>query len=228
MKLTGDATQVLDPADGRLGVARTVGPVEGRTGDAVAWLLVEGGAGDLVVGNVTASVEGRADVFDGGGWSALIAQETSFAVRGDVRSTVVWRPTNRPVTTAIVPPSSVTVEQRGEGPNARTVRTYVGRGPLIAGETINQPGGWSSYPPHRHEHEEVYLYRFSPPQGFGVAVMYSESESGARVVHDGDVQRIDSGYHPVVAAPGYSMYYLWALAGTSDELTPEFDPVHAS
>ena len=32
-------------------------------------------------------------------------------------------------------------------------------------------------------------------------------------MHDGHVQRIASGYHPVVAAPGYAMYYLWALAG---------------
>ena len=47
------------------------------------------------------------------------------------------------------------------------------------------------------------------------------------VVHDGQAQRIMSGYHPVAAAPGYAMYYLWALAGESDELEPSFDPLHA-
>ena len=43
---------------------------------------------------------------------------------------------------------------------------------LIVGETINPPGNWSSYPPHKHDTlvpevevpmEEVYHYRFSPP-----------------------------------------------------------------
>ena len=92
---------------------------------------------------------------------------------------------------------------------------------------MNQPGGWSSWPPHRHEHEEVYVYRFDPAQGFGVALTYGGATELARIVHDGHVQRIPSGYHPVVAAPGYAMYYLWALAGQSDSLTPILDPVHA-
>ena len=47
------------------------------------------------------------------------------------------------------------------------------------------------------------------------------------IVRDGHVQRIASGYHPVVAAPGYAMCYLWALAGESTTLTPAYDPVHA-
>ena len=46
--------------------------------------------------------------------------------------------------------------------------------PLIAGETVKPPGGWSSWPPHRHEHEEVYLYRFDPAQGFGISMSYGE------------------------------------------------------
>ena len=49
---------------------------------------------------------------------------------------------------------------RGDGATQRRVRTYVPEGELIVGETLNPPGGWSSYPPHRHDHEELYLYRF--------------------------------------------------------------------
>ena len=30
----------------------------------------------------------------------------------------------------------------------------------------------------------------------------------------------------LVAAPGYAMCYLWALAGASPTLTPSYDPVH--
>ena len=56
---------------------------------------------------------------------------------------------------------------------------------------------------------------------------YEDDRSDATIVRDGHVQRIASGYHPVVAAPGYAMCYLWALAGASTTLTPSYDPVHA-
>ncbi len=54
---------------------------------------------------------------------------------------------------------------------------------FIVGETINPPGNWSSYPPHKHdEHrpphevqlEEVYYFKFDPPGGFGVQLRYDE------------------------------------------------------
>jgi 5-deoxy-glucuronate isomerase len=49
----------------------------------------------------------------------------------------------------------------------------------------------------------------------------------AQVVHDGDVVAIPSGYHPVVAAPGYALYYLWVMAGEGRELAPYLDPQHS-
>ena len=100
-------------------------------------------------------------------------------------------------------------------------------GELIVGETLNPPGGWSSYPPHRHEHEELYLYRFEPAIGFGVHVSYDEAADAARVVRDGSIERITDGYHPVVAAPAAAMYYLWALAGDHDTVDTRIDPLYA-
>ncbi|MDD6463737.1 MAG: 5-deoxy-glucuronate isomerase, partial [Clostridiaceae bacterium] len=38
---------------------------------------------------------------------------------------------------------------------------------MVMGEVFNQPGRWSSYPPHHHPQPEVYYYQFDPPQGFG-------------------------------------------------------------
>jgi 5-deoxy-glucuronate isomerase len=227
---SGSAFEVhLEPRSGnaRLGAARGKGPVAGRTTEAVAWLLVEGGEGRLRVATSSADVGGRDDVFEGAGWSMFIPPDTTFSVEGPLRYSLVWRRAERPLPPRIMPPSDVTEEARGTGASARLFRTYLPNGPLIAGETINAPGSWSSYPPHRHEHEEVYLYRFDPPQGFGIALNYGEVKQVARMVHDGYVQRISEGYHPVVAAPGYTMYYLGALAGDSDVLTPAFDPVHA-
>jgi 5-deoxy-glucuronate isomerase len=218
---------LLAPVPDRLGLARGRGDAVGGTDEAVAWICIEGGEGRLRVGSLTAEIAGRADVFDEAGWSAIIPPSTGFSVEGDLRYTVVWRHSDRELDPRIFDPSEVLEEDRGSGPSARRVRTYVATGPLIVGETLNPPGGWSSFPPHRHEHEEVYLYRFSPPEGFGVAANYQdESEELAIIVHEGSVQRITRGYHPVASAPGYVMYYLWALAGESDELRPSFDPVH--
>lgn len=119
----------------------------------------------------------------------------------------------------------------------RTVRTILGpdaaASRLLVGETINPPGLWSSYPPHRHDRdsdqevrlEEVYLFRLKPADGFGVQVRYhSDSEREARMVRDGEVAVISSGFHPVVAAPGYQLYYLWVMAGEGRVQRVYIDP----
>jgi 5-deoxy-glucuronate isomerase len=220
---------LLSPGgSGRLGAARSVGPTHGRTADAVAWVVVERGTGRLVAGDVTADVNGRTDVFDGPGWSAIIGRATDFAIEGDVAATTVWCATDREVTTRVIDPADVVDEERGDGPTRRHVRTYVPRGPLIVGETLNPPGGWSSWPPHRHEHEECYLYRFTPAHGFGVHVGFDDVERDPVdhpvLVRDGHIERITQGWHPVVAAPGATMYYLWALAGDTDTVDTRVDP----
>jgi 5-deoxy-glucuronate isomerase len=46
-------------------------------------------------------------------------------------------------------------------------------------------------------------------------------------VGDLDAVAIPAGYHPVVAAPGYDLYYLWCLAGEGRELRWTPDPAHA-
>ena len=98
---------------------------------------------------------------------------------------------------------------------------------LLAGETLNPPGNWSSYPPHKHDRsnppqeavlEEVYFFRIKPAQGFGLMWTYTAADdpdgfSTALVVEDGDTVLLPKGYHPVVAAPGYELHYTWVLAG---------------
>ena len=123
----------------------------------------------------------------------------------------------------------------------RTVRTILGpedqASRLLAGETLNPPGLWSSYPPHRHDREsadevrleEVYLFRVRPAGGFGVQVHYhgeGAEDGDTRIVGDGDFAVIRSGYHPVVAAPGYELYYLWVMAGEGRVMKPHLDPRH--
>jgi 5-deoxy-D-glucuronate isomerase len=120
---------------------------------------------------------------------------------------------------------------------------------LAVGETYNPPGGWSTYPPHRHDrreaedsfagevgesqHEEVYVFRFAPAQGFGMARLYGERAPGltaadqALVFQHADALAIVQGYHTVCAAPGYHLHYFWALAGPRPEPSrPRLDRTH--
>jgi len=229
LELAGEHIEhLLAPGPGHLlGVARTRGDVSGRTGAAAAWVLVEGGRGRLRVGDTEVEIVGRDDVFDGPGWSATIAPATSFTLDGPLNATVVWRPAERPSVTRVIDPGEVVEETRGDGPTTRRVRTYVPSGPMTVGETLNAPGGWSSWPPHHHEHEEVYLYRFDAGTGFGVHVGYDDAADRPVTVRDGSVVRITSGWHPVVAAPGSTMYYLWALAGDRDVVDTRVDARYA-
>ncbi len=223
----GRVETLLEPGrEGRLGAARLDGPVTGATGAAVAWVVVEDGRGTLRAGEHRVTVDGRADVFADAGWSAFVGPDSEFALDGDLRATVVWRASEHAAATTLIDPATVATEERGEDTTARRVRTYIPQGELIVGETLNPAGGWSSYPPHRHAHEELYLYRFSAPNGFGVHVSYDDTHDEARVVREGSIERITEGYHPVVAAPATEMYYLWALAGDADTVDTEIDPDH--
>ncbi|HEU5394485.1 MAG TPA: 5-deoxy-glucuronate isomerase, partial [Candidatus Methylomirabilis sp.] len=109
---------------------------------------------------------------------------------------------------------------------------------LLVGETFNRAGEWSSYPPHKHDRaaypeeskmEEVYLFKVDPPQGFGLQRFYSPERGvdTAVILRNNSVTRIPWGYHPVAAAPGYRLYYLWMLAGEDRNYALADDPAHA-
>jgi 5-deoxy-glucuronate isomerase len=109
---------------------------------------------------------------------------------------------------------------------------------LVVIEVYTPGGNWSSYPPHKHDvHnppvevdlDEIYYYRIDHPQeGFALQRLYSPDKSQDVTIRteDGDAVLVRSGYHPVVAGPGYNVYYLNFLAGTSRTLAVTEDPNH--
>ncbi|MCU4186888.1 5-deoxy-glucuronate isomerase [Acidiferrimicrobium sp. IK] len=141
----------------------------------------------------------------------------------------------------VIGPEDQRIAEVGQSNWSRSVRTILGpehsAGRLLLGETINPPGNWSSYPAHKHDRqappeevrlEEVYLFKVDPAGGFGVQLRYDDAGTEeAFFVRNDDAAAIRSGYHPVVAAPGYSLYYLWVMAGDGREMIPHFDPHHA-
>lgn len=94
---------------------------------------------------------------------------------------------------------------------------------LIVGETFTPSGNWSTYPPHKHQvddlprqayHEEMYYFKVNPAEGFGICHYYNEQgEEENFTVRDNTLHMMPYGYHTVVSAPGYTTYYLWFLAG---------------
>jgi 5-deoxy-glucuronate isomerase len=104
---------------------------------------------------------------------------------------------------------------------------------VLVGETINDPGNWSGYPPHRHNRdnppeeiamEEVQYFKISPESGFGIIRIYDDSEDNLFLIKNDEVVTIPKGYHPVAAAPENQVYYLWALAGNTRKLRPSVHP----
>lgn len=101
-------------------------------------------------------------------------------------------------------------------------------------ETVNARGHWSSYPPHKHDGkdhepglEEMYYYRVSRPEGFGLHISYTASgEAATHQVRDSDLVLIPYGYHSVSAPPRCEFYYLWAIAGDERRLAVYEDPAH--
>lgn len=79
---------------------------------------------------------------------------------------------------------------------------------MVMGEVFNQPGRWSSYPPHHHPQPEVYYYQFDPPQGFGACFngddVFKSTDGAYCTITDGND-------HEQVTAPGYTMYYVWMI-----------------
>jgi 5-deoxy-glucuronate isomerase len=139
-----------------------------------------------------------------------------------------------------ITPADVKVDVRGKGHCNREVHNIVDESipsqSLLVGETFNPPGNWSSYPPHKHEkedppveskHEEVYYFRVEPEQGFALMRLYNDRRDEAVVVEDGDTVLLPDGFHPVAAPPGYSVYYLWILAGKTRQLRMNDDPRHS-
>jgi 5-deoxy-glucuronate isomerase len=204
----------------RLGLARGRGPASGSTGTALAWILIEGGSGEFDTGIVSAQIDGRDDVFEGPGWSVLIGPKTRFALRGNLSYSVAWRAWTIPEETRVITPKEVEIE----GSAGKSLRVCVREGPMIVGESVQQPGVWSSWPPHRHEQEEVSLYRFDPKAGLGMRILDTrEGDRRAEVLRDGDFRRQRSGFHAAAATPGATMYALWVMSGASTKVEPEPD-----
>jgi 5-deoxy-glucuronate isomerase len=180
-----------------------------------------------------AKAGGRSDVFSGPPVMVYLPPQASYEITAGspLDLGIFSAPSSASAAPALLEGASVAAKDVGRDNWQRRVYSALGENVraerLLAGETLNPPGNWSSYPPHKHDRknppheavlEEIYFFRVKPSQGYGLIWTYTapgdpEGFSNVFVVEDGDTVLLPRGYHPVVAAPGYQLHYTWVLAG---------------
>lgn len=218
----------------RLGPGDTVGA---QTGEREVCLVLISGKAHIREGDNDLGLLGeRMSPFEGKPWSVYVPQDSEWAVKAetDVELAVCSAPGlggGHPA--RVIRPRNVKQETRGKGTNKRFVTNILPESEpadsLLVVEVITPGGHTSSYPPHKHDREnlpeesfleETYYHRLNPPQGFAFQRVYTDrDEEGYRsldeamAVEDGDVTLVPKGYHPCATCHGYDLYYLNVMAG---------------
>lgn len=205
-----------------------------------------------LTGSVTVDVGGQSydlvrpgTVFDGKPSALYVPIETTVTIisKNGAEVGITGSRATRSFPVKYIGPDEIDVEIRGAGNAARQISHIIKpefpADNLLVVEVFTPSGNWSSFPPHKHDidnmpHEsnleEIYYYRISGDSGFGLQRLYTEDGfDHAWVIRDGDLLLVPEGYHAFAVAHGYTGYYLNILAGPADYRTmqPIDDPAHA-
>jgi 5-deoxy-glucuronate isomerase len=221
------------------------------TGDAETLVLPLQGSCRVSCDGRTIELDGREGVFSGPTDFAYVPRDADIEISSVLggRFALPAARCRRRLAFRYQPVSAVEVELRGAGSSSRQVNNFCTPATfeaenLIACELLTPGGNWSSYPPHKHDEdtddecvlEEIYYYEVAPgPGGEGVAYQRVYGSPGHDIdllaeVRTGDVVLVPHGWHgPSIAAPGYDLYYLNAMAGPGDVRAWRIcdDPDHA-
>jgi len=204
----------------------------------------------LLKGTVSVSVDGtlfplgpRSDVFSQKSTSLYIGKgdNVHMTAASKAECIIVYAPAAKKTENRIIHPSDVGVREVGEDTYFRHVHDILSEEDvgerLLAGETFNRPGKWSSFPPHKHDVnngseetalEEVYFFKVAPENAFGIMHLYGHRDGEYKeqtiAVRNNDCVVIPYGYHPVCALPNTQLYYFWVLAGEKRQLRFSDDP----
>jgi 5-deoxy-glucuronate isomerase len=223
-----------------------------RTQDREACLvLISGRAAIGADGQYFGVVGERMSPFEGKPWSVFVPAGGEWMVTAatDIELAVCTAPgvAGGGLRSRLIAPENLHQETRGKGSNIRHVTNILPEwepaDSLLVVEVITPGGNTSSYPPHKHDTdnlpresllEEVYYHRINPPQGYAFQRVYTDAdEDGDRsldetmTVEDGDVTLVPRGYHPCAAIHGYDLYYLNVMAGPVRTWKFYNEPAHA-
>lgn len=217
-----------------------------ETGDREACLVWVSGTGRARSGaDDFGLLGGRASPFDGVPAALYVPAGSGWAVTAetDMELAVCTAPGKAGARPArVIRPEDLSRETRGKGTNTRHVTNILPEDQpadsLLVVEVITPGGHTSSYPPHKHDRdnlpeesllEETYYHRLNPRQGFAFQRVYTDDRSLDEVmaVEDGDVVLVPKGYHPCAACHGYDLYYLNVMAGPKRTWKFHNAPEHA-
>ena len=206
--------------------------VAAKTGTRETCLVFVTGKGKVTAGGDALGELGqRMSPFEGKPWSVYLPEGSDWSVTAttDLELAVCTAPGLKgglPV--RVISPDDLGQEIRGKGSNTRHVTNILPENEpadsLLVVEVITPAGNTSSYPPHKHDRddlpreshlEETYYHRLNPPQGFAFQRVYTDDRSldEAMAVENGDVTLVPKGYHPCATIHGYDLYYLNVMAG---------------
>jgi 5-deoxy-glucuronate isomerase len=185
----------------------------------------------------------RKNVFDGYPYAVYLptGNAVSFTAETVCEIAECRVPSTAQLKPRLITPEDVVSSLRGGGNASRQIVDVMASAfpadKLMVVEVYTPGGNWSSYPPHKHDvHnppaevdlDEIYYYRMNKENAFAFQHLYSGQDAAERTVktRDGDAVLVRSGYHPVVAGPGYDIYYLNFLAGSSRVMAVTEDPRH--
>lgn len=185
----------------------------------------------------------RKNVFDGLPYTLYLPAGlgVTFTAETDCEIAECRVPSTARLEPRLITPNEVASSLRGGGNVSRQIVDIIPPSfpadKLMVIEVYTPGGNWSSYPPHKHDvHnppgevdlDEIYYYRIQQPEGFAFQHLYSNDggKESTLKARDGDVVLVRSGYHPVVAGPGYDVYYLNFLAGSARALAVTEDSRH--
>lgn len=206
----------------------------GESGGREILAVLLAGTASITVGEKHFNNVGRRpNVFSGKPYAVYIPTKSSFSIRAEspLEIALPSAPSDLEVESYVIEPPQIATGVWGAANFKRYYHQIltVASQPelqarrLIVGETFTPSGNWSTYPPHKHQvddlpgeayHEEMYYFKVNPKEGFGICRYYNEQgEEEIFTVRDNSIHMMPHGYHTVVSAPGYTTYYLWFLAG---------------
>jgi 5-deoxy-glucuronate isomerase len=210
----------------------------------ICLVLLAGKADVRVDGQLFAGIGGRMSVFeDVPPYAVYVPAGARYEVTAltELELAACLAPGTGQYAPRLITPSDAVSEDRGYGSMSRRVVNILPEGSeaesLLVVEVRTNGGNWSSYPPHRHDREnlpaesyleETYYHRVNPAHGFVVQRVYNDDRSldETMAVSDRSIVLVPEGYHPVSAPPGYDSYYLNVMAGPVRTWVFHNDPEH--
>jgi len=216
-----------------------------NTNDREVCLVLISGKARVIVEDIDFNIlGGRMSPFDGKPHAVYVPAEHDWTVTAttEVTLAVCSAPsTGGGLPTRHIPPDKMTHETRGRGTNIRHVTNILPEtaqaDSLLVVEVITPGGHSSSYPPHKHDTdnlpaesllEETYYHRLYPPQGYAFQRVYTDDRSldETMLIEDGVVTLVPRGYHPCATLHGYDLYYLNVMAGPKRTWRFHNEPAH--